>query len=436
MRYVWTIVLAIASCAIAGCSSKTYLMPTPIVYTDPEWDPFAEVPPSLQGDTVSGMYVTDRVPVEETPDHWTYGYARSRSAAFGDAVVQFGDKLTWDDLVKISRTAKRSKKLEIKPITTNEVARFEKTPPQLIISDAQLASGRPQDADGQQVEAQRMFHDELTRRLAQTPRKEVFVYIHGFNNTFDDAVLTTAELWHFLGREGVPFCYTWPAGEGLLKAYEYTLDSTNFTVFHFKQTLRMIASHPEVQKIHLIAHSRGTAVTTDTVREMYLEAKCHGMEAVKAMKFGHVVLAAADIDLDVVIQRDAAERVGRAVDFAAIYFSDHDKALSLSSWLTGGILRLGDINFDMFDKEEIAVIRKVQRTQMINAKVTDLGDFNHSYFYANPSVSSDLVLFMRFQLLPGAEHGRPLAVAEDGYWMVENGYPGADWKMPVADRSH
>jgi hypothetical protein len=73
---------------------------------------------------------------------------------------------------------------------------------------------------------------------------------------------------------------------------------------------------------------------------------------------------------------------------------------------------------------------------MINAKVTDLGDFNHSYFYANPSVSSDLVLFMRFQLLPGAEHGRPLAVAEDGYWMVENGYPGADWKMPVADRSH
>jgi esterase/lipase superfamily enzyme len=436
MRYVWTIVLAIASCAIAGCSSKTYLMPTPIVYTEPGWNPFAEVPPSLQGDTVSVMYVTDRVPVEETPDHWTYGYARSRSAAFGDAVVQFGDKLTWDDLVKISRTAKRSKKLEIKPITTNEVARFEKTPPQLIISDAQLASGRPQDADGQQVEAQRKFHDELTRRLAQTPRKEVFVYIHGFNNTFDDAVLTTAELWHFLGREGVPFCYTWPAGEGLLKAYEYTLDSTNFTVFHFKQTLRMIASHPEVQKIHLIAHSRGTAVTTDTVREMYLEAKCHGMEAVKAMKFGHVVLAAADIDLDVVIQRDAAERVGRAVDFAAIYFSDHDKALSLSSWLTGGILRLGDINFDMFDKEEIAVIRKVQRTQMINAKVTDLGDFNHSYFYANPSVSSDLVLFMRFQLLPGAEHGRPLAVAEDGYWMVENGYPGADWKMPVADRSH
>jgi esterase/lipase superfamily enzyme len=418
-----------AGAIMEGCKSKTYLMPTPNVYTHPEWNLFADVPPALQSDTVSVMYVTDRVPTKETTDHWTYGYARSRSASFGEAVVKIGDKLSWDDVVAASRTDKRPKKLELSIATTNEVARFDKTPPMLLISDVQMASTRPAQIDSVQIEAEKRFLDELSRRMAKTPRKEILVYVHGFNNTFDDAVLTTAELWHFLGREGVPICYTWPAGEGLLKAYEYTLDSTQFTVYHFKQMLRLIASHPDVRKINVIAHSRGTAVLTDTVRELYLEAKCSG-DARNVLKIGTVVLAAADIDLDVVIQRDAAERVGRAVDFTAVYFSNHDKALGFSSWLTGGILRLGDINFKMFDKQEIAVLRQIKRSQLINAKVKDLGDFNHSYFHSSPSVSSDIVLLMRFGLLPGAENGRPLSVSDEGYWVLEQGYPGNDWTLP------
>lgn len=428
---ILSVLLLVGSLAGAGCSSKTYLMPTPNVYTHPEWNPFAEVPPALQSDTVSVMYVTDRERSQKHPERVEYGYGRSRSAAFGDVAVQIGDKLSWEDVVKASRTSKRSKKLEIKPITTNEIARFEKTPPSLVITDVQLASGKGLQVSQVQIDAEKKFHDDLSARLALTPRKEVFVYVHGFNNTFDDAVLTTAELWHFLGREGVPFCYTWPAGQGLLKAYEYTLDSTQFTVYHFKQTLRLIASHPEVKEINIICHSRGTAVTTDTIRELYLEAKSAGQEAVQSLKFGTMVMAAPDIDLDVAIQRDAAERIGRAVDFTAMYFSNDDKALGFSSWLTGGMLRLGDVSFDMFDKEELAVIRKMTRSQLINAKVKNLGDFNHSYFHASPAVSSDIVMLMRYGLLPGAEHGRPLVVADDGYWIVEDGYPGKDWTLPA-----
>lgn len=418
--------------ALAGCSSKTYLMPTPNVYTHPEWNPFAEVPAALQGDTVSVMYVTDRVPTSEMTDHWKYGYERSRSAAFGNCVVQIGDNLTWDDVVSNSRMAKRTRKLEVKSVSTNEVARFESTPPVLVASDAQLAAQTPEQVSPVQAQAEKEFLNELSRRLALTPRKEVFIFVHGFNDTFDYAVLTTAQLWHFLGREGVPLCYTWPAGEGLLKAYEYTLESTEFTVYHFKQTLRLIASHPEVKKINILAHSRGTAVLTDTVREMYLEARCGGEEQVRAMKFGNVVLAAADLELDVVLQRDSTERVSRAVDHAAMYFSDHDKALGLSSWLFGGFMRLGDVDFKLFSPEELEVIRQLNRVQLIKAKVKDLGDFNHAYFHTSPAVSSDIVLLLRYDLLPGAEHGRPLTRSDEGYWMVTDGYPGPTWTLPAS----
>jgi esterase/lipase superfamily enzyme len=54
----------------------------------------------------------------------------------------------------------------------------------------------------------------LRQRLALTSRKAAYVYIHGYNNTFADGVLVIAELWHFLGRQGVPILYTWPAGAG------------------------------------------------------------------------------------------------------------------------------------------------------------------------------------------------------------------------------
>ena len=127
--------------------------------------------------------------------------------------------------------------------------------------DAEMATRRKPGFVPAQVETERRFLEHLAARLAKTPRKEVFIYVHGFDNTFEDAVRTAGEMWHFLGREGVPICYTWPAGVGGIFGYEYTLVSTQFTVYHFKQTLRLIASCPEVEKVHIIAHSRGTAVT-------------------------------------------------------------------------------------------------------------------------------------------------------------------------------
>ncbi len=408
-------------------------MPTPNVYTDQSWNPFADVPPSLQGDEISVLYVTDRAPEKESPDHTEYGYHRSRSAAFGEAIVQIGDGLSWDDLVQASRAKKRSKNLELKVTATREVARFGKTPPTLVITDAQMASREKPPVDPAQAEAERRFKEELAARLAQTPRKDVFIFVHGFNNTFDDGMVTTAELWHFLGREGVPICYTWPAGMGVF-SYIYTLASTDFTIYHFKQTLRLIASCPEVEKVHIIAHSRGTEVTTDTVRELHVEIRSTG-DTQKTLKLGTVVLAAADIDLDVAVARNATERIGRAAERSALYISGHDEALGISRWLFGGA-RLGEVDLKLFDQAEIEALRSSQRLQLIDARVKKPGAHGHSYFHANPGVSSDLVLLMRYQLLPGAEHGRPLGVSGEGFWVLADDYPGSTWTLPDAVRNN
>ena len=79
-----------------------------------------------------------------------------------------------------------------------------------------------------------------------------------------------AELWHFLGREGLPIIYTWPAGYPGIFGYTYDRESSEFTVFHLKQAIRWLAKLPEVENIHLLAHSRGTDVTVSAVRELVI----------------------------------------------------------------------------------------------------------------------------------------------------------------------
>lgn len=410
-------------------------MPTPNVYADRGWNPFEDVPAALQGDTVSVLYVTDRAPEPPDADGTeaaagpTYGAGRSRSMAFGEAVVQIGTGLGWDDIVALSRTGKRGTNPELTVASAREIARFGKTPPSLVLTDAQmaaLAQHKTPPPDPATVDAAQRFCAELSARLAQTPRKEVFIYVHGFANTFDDAVMTTGEIWHFLGREGVPVCYTWPADSGLFQAYEYTVASTDFTIFHLKQAIRLIASCPDVERINILAHSRGTAVVTDAVRELHIELRST-TDTQRALKLGSVLLAAADIDLDVAIARNGTERIGQAVERSALYISHQDKALGLSTWLFGGAGRVGDVDAKIFSKEELETLRHSSRLQLIEARVHEAGTFGHSYYHANPAVSSDLVLFLRYRLLPGAAHGRPLAVTEGGLWEIEDGYPGADW---------
>ena len=112
----------------------------------------------------------------------------------------------------------------------------------------------------------RSFRDRITfrdasERIDRSPRKDVFLYIHGYNNTFEDAAFGLAELWHFLGREGLPIIYTWPAGHPGIFGYTYDRESSEFTVYHLKQTISWLSAQPEIQNIHIIAHTPRTIPT-------------------------------------------------------------------------------------------------------------------------------------------------------------------------------
>ena len=84
---------------------------------------------------------------------------------------------------------------------------------------------------------------------------------------------------------------------------------------------------PELEELNLIAHSRGTDVLTSALRELYIETRAAGKDFRTVYRIKNVVLA-ADLDLEVVTQRLAAEYVGLGTERTTVYVSTSIRRLA------------------------------------------------------------------------------------------------------------
>lgn len=65
--------------------------------------------------------------------------------------------------------------------------------------------------------------------------------------------------------------HSWPAAyPDALPGYTYDRESSEFMIFHLKQICEILSRSPEVEKIHIVAHSRGTDVTLIMLREFWI----------------------------------------------------------------------------------------------------------------------------------------------------------------------
>jgi esterase/lipase superfamily enzyme len=406
---------------IAGCAEARQLMPTPNLYTDEKAVLFEALPDEYASTQVELLYVTDRGPETDEAGNLRYGYSRSNSLAVGTTVVDLGKNATWEDLAEASRTQSRIGAFKLSLVSIDEFTRLPPTPTPYEVIDGKVFEDREvvavRDAAVARLQA------EVKRRLALTPRKDVYLYVHGYNNTFEDAAFALAELWHFFGREGLPIVYTWPAGHPGIFGYTYDRESSEFTVFHLKQLIKWLSKQPDVENIHVIAHSRGTDVATSAFRELVIWARGAGLNPREQFKIKNFVIAAPDLDVQVSSQRIAAEYLPLAVDQATLYTSPDDKAIGIAEWLFDSPRgRIGTWSIDELDEGEIARMEAYSgRLFVINFEGESTG-YGHDYFRTNPAVSSDLALMIRYGFKPG-EAGRPLENVGLNFWRVPEGYP-------------
>lgn len=417
---------------LGACATTTPLMPTPTLYRGAEPTPiFTQVGADQQKSSVDLFYITDRAPRATPEEPEPYTAERSRSVAFGIVRVDIGQNIAWNQLVEQSKNGER-KGLDLKLGPAEELGRF----PGVVYGLVQTPQGVTRDpvVVDTHEKAAALLKQELAKRVAASPRKEVVLFIHGYHDTFSDAAFSMADLCHFLGREFVCAIFTWPAGghRGVMMGYNEDRESGEFAVEHLKKAIRMISDTPGVERIHLLAHSRGTDVLVSAMMMLNVESYIIRKTLNERFKVANLVLMAPDLDFDVAaakifsvvsdpdLPRGSAPEPHAVVPIPSLrvtaYVSPDDKALTVSQYLFGSFIRLGRLQAAELGPERIERARKAAIFDVVSVSgTTDM--FGHSYFTSNPDVSSDLIALIRFGARPG-DAQRPLVEIARPFWRV------------------
>lgn len=184
--------------------------------------------------------------------------------------------------------------------------------------------------------------------------RNLLVFVHGFDNTFSDAVTRAAYNREWIAASGLAgadtsvVAFSWPSlgrvFDPPIPSHDYQVDqhmarNSGFHLMSFLATLRPIlqAARANGRRCLLLAHSMGNLALQAAVESWFL----HGMG--DALMFDQAILAAADCDYDAFDQPNLARLSGlaRLARRVAVYYSHADGVLKLAELLNLGARRLG-----------------------------------------------------------------------------------------------
>jgi esterase/lipase superfamily enzyme len=242
----------------------------------------------------------------------------------------------------------------------------------------------------------------LSETLAVADKRDLLVFVHGFNVRFADAARRTAQLAYDLKFPGPAMLYSWPSRADV-KQYMVDAATIEWTVPHFVDFIRMGMIEVGARSVNVIAHSMGTRALVGALERLDVE----GLPA----RLHQIILAAADIDAGVF--RSIAPVLRQRVERVTLYASENDRAL-LVSRLLQGYPRAGDAG------DRIIILDEVDT---IDASKVETGLFtlNHSYFGAKRSILTDIHAILHRDLPPSERFDLQRMRCADGvYWAYKS----------------
>jgi esterase/lipase superfamily enzyme len=220
-----------------------------------------------------------------------------------------------------------------------------------------------------QPRARDAFLGEL-RAAAQG--RPAFVFVHGYNVAFDDAVRRTAQMAYDIGFEGTPLSYSWPSAASTA-GYLADEGAVARAVPKLKQFLEDVAAGSGATVVHVIAHSMGNRA---------LVAALSAVASQPSPRFGEAVFAAPDVDAEAF--RQAYPSLRGAFARGTLYASSNDRALLASKEIHRGA-RAGDSGDGIVLAEGL---------ESVDVSAVDSSLLGHSYYGENKSVITDLRLLL------------------------------------------
>ncbi|WP_332303318.1 alpha/beta hydrolase [Rhizobium sp. GR12] len=414
--------LALIIC-VAGCSTQMadVVEQSGSTSTGLGADHFTQ--PQPKAGISSLLYVTDRAPITKADGALSYGSERAMFLSFGSVSIQ-----------------RKSVPSAWRVGSVSEIGRFP-TAPYVLEATANGLRRTPMAIKAHE-QAAAALRAEISSRLGQARRKEVVVFIHGYSSRFENAALATDEICRSLRNEFVCVILTWPAGGSGGSFFGYNIDreSSEFAVADFKKAIRIIAGTEGLERLHLLAHSRGTDVLATVIQQLAIEAYVSRSSLWKRYKIANAVFFAPDIDLDVASSKLFAWVSDPDLAFGptpspsvlpaqgamhlTVYSSRSDEALKASTLLFGSALRLGQLAIGHLPRNKNEVVSKWTGSHM--GGLVDFIEFSghgdligHSYFLSNQKVRADLVALIRGQVKAG-DPRRQLIEIMRPFWQISD----------------
>ncbi|HFQ91534.1 MAG TPA: alpha/beta hydrolase [Chromatiales bacterium] len=411
---LWLPLIVLTMAALAGCASnKPYqitLMPAPDVFADGTVELLGEEDPieSIPYDGI--LYATDREPAKEGDKARYYRNERGHVLRVGVASIEVKDQeFTWEEARRISLLKNRSNKYPLRVTKASEIG---------VLKDSFNTFIEPEVLDPDPERPAREFAAMIDAKLAQSENKDIYIYLHGYKVVFDNPILVAAELWHFLGYDGVFIAYSWPSTPKTL-AYVSDLETAAYAARNLRLFLRYLARETQAERIHIVAYSAGTRVAITALAQLALMNAAIDRQAIQErLRLGHIILVGSDFDISL-FGGYIVDGLMKVPGDLAIYTSKSDKALGVSRKVFAR-QRLGQT----WDKEEMGEIVADYLRRTDNLTVIDVSDAEqadagngHAYFRKSPWASSDILISLKYGLEPG-ERG----LVTHGDWPV--------WQFP------
>ena len=300
------------------------------------------------------------------------------------------------------------------------------------------------------------FFAALKTQVRASAGKSAFIFVHGYNVTFEDAARRTGQMAYDLGFDGAPVFYSWPS-QGDIAGYTidenniewstphimafladflastdaarrtgqmaydlgfdgapvfyswpsrggvagYTIDENNieWSTPHLTAFLADFLASTEAAQVYLVGHSMGSRGLARAVTDLL------AAQPQLAQKITEIILSAPDIDA-AIFKHDIAPKLAGARNPVTLYASSQDLALAASK-AVHGYARAGDSGAGMLI---------VAGVETIDATGVDTSFMKHSYFAEKRSALSDMFYLIRGQARADQRFLDPVDTLAGRYW--------------------
>ena len=244
---------------------------------------------------------------------------------------------------------------------------------------------------------------ERALRLLKTDEsgRHILVYVHGFNNSFDDAIIRAAQIGFDLKVNGITAAFCW-ASKAQLRGYAADEDTARLSERDLAAFLSLLHAKFPAHTINVLAHSMGNRIFLGVLQNV------KDYPALTDLRFGQIFLAAPDIDARLFAR--AATLYPALSQRTTLYICSRDVAL----------LGSGDVHQDprVGYTPPVTVATGIDT---IDASKVNLDSLGHGYFAEAYNVLYDLWLLLHFNTQPRDRIFIDQSKTDDGavYWSLK-----------------